>query len=215
MGSVGPVVLDASDIAAATSFEHGKALAAYGWLLDRGDAPLFACAAAKLCNGNERMLLVSRYRLLLVRWKFGRPAFRELQLIDLRGITCEDGAGAWGFGNGESAQLKTPRLQEAARATLEAHAAITLCLDVPPLALTLRGERVRTRAGRRSRPCSRYTWPPRLWWPSWTAGRERGATRRVPTRERGDSRGRGAPRLRVRLRAVRVARGAGGPTVIF
>jgi hypothetical protein len=130
-------VLDASDIAAASSFDHDKAATAYGWLLDRGDAPIFACSATKLASGTDRLVLVSRYRLLLVRWRFGRPTFRELHLLDLRGITCENDAGAWGFGNGETAQIRTTRLQEAARATLEAHALITLCLDVPPLALSL------------------------------------------------------------------------------
>jgi hypothetical protein len=35
------------------------------------------------------------------------------------------------------AQIKTSRLQEAARATLYAHALITLCADVPPLVLSL------------------------------------------------------------------------------
>ena len=78
--------------------------------------------------------------MLLVRWRFGRPVFKEHRLLDLRGITCDGDAGAWGFGEGSRVQIKTSRLQEAAQATLHAHALITLCLDLPKLALSLPNE---------------------------------------------------------------------------
>ena len=129
--------LTARGISSASSVSLEKCQTVHAWLTERGDEAVFACAATKLTSGTERLVLVSRYRLLLVRWKFRRAAFRELRLLDLRGITCEGDAGAWGFGDGVTAQIKTPRLQEAARATLKAHALITLCLDVPPLALAL------------------------------------------------------------------------------
>ena len=134
--------LSARQISQATGVALEKCTLAHMFLYERGDEVLFACSATKLTSGTDRLVLISRYRLLLVRWKWGRAAFRELRLIDLRGITCEGDAGAWGFSDpgGEqqqTAQIKTVRLQEAARATLKAHALITLCLDMPALALSL------------------------------------------------------------------------------
>lgn len=136
--------LSVHQVQSACGFSLEKCALAYSFIADKGDQVLFACSATKLSSGTERLVLISRYRLLLVRWKWGRPAFRELRLLDLRGITCEGDAGAWGFGDGsgsdqatETAQIRTSRLQEAARVTLKAHALITLCLDVPPLALSL------------------------------------------------------------------------------
>lgn len=129
--------LSAHKIAAVARVTPENAETAFQWLADRGDEALFACSATKISSGTERLVIVSRYRLLLVRWKWGRPAFRELKLLDLRGITAEGDAGAWGFAGDVTAQLRSPRLAEAARATLQAHGLITLCLDVPPLALSL------------------------------------------------------------------------------
>ena len=124
-------------IAQATGVSSDKAQAVHAFLTSTGDEAVFACSATKLSSGTDRLVLVSRYRLLLVRWKFRRAAFRELRLLDLRGITCEGDAGAWGFADNETAQIKSPKLMECAKATLKMHALITLCLDVPPLALTL------------------------------------------------------------------------------
>ena len=130
--------LGASAIASDSGVRLDNAQLAQAWLAERGDEALFACSATKLSSGNDRLMIVSRYRLLLVRWPpFRKAQFRELRLLDLRGMTCEGDAGAWGFGEGVTAQIKTPRLQEAARATLHAHALVTLCLDVPPLTLSL------------------------------------------------------------------------------
>ena len=129
--------LGVSGISAACGNRIENAQQVQSWLLDRGDEAIFACSGTKLSSGTDRLVIVSRYRLLLVRWKFRRPAFKELRLLDLRGMTCEGNAGAWGFTDGVTAQIQTSRLQEAAHATLHAHALITLCVDVPPLALAL------------------------------------------------------------------------------
>ena len=130
--------LSPHDVCSASGVDIAQAEQAWTWLVDRGDQPTFACAATKLASGTQRLVIISLYRLLLVRWRFGRPAMRELRLVDLRGITCDGDAGAWGFGDGKiTAQIRSSRLQEAVRATLRAYSRITLCLDVPPLALSL------------------------------------------------------------------------------
>ena len=74
-------------IAQATGVSSDKAQAVHAFLTSTGDEAVFACSATKLSSGTDRLVLVSRYRLLLVRWKFRRAAFRELRLLDLRGIT--------------------------------------------------------------------------------------------------------------------------------
>ena len=81
--------LSAGAIASACSVAAEKAQVAHAYLVERGDEALFACAATKLQSGTDRLVLISRYRLLLVRWKFRRAAFKEMRLLDLRGITCE------------------------------------------------------------------------------------------------------------------------------
>ena len=131
-GALGP-----SAIASATGLSQEKCQVANTYLTDHGDECVFATAAEQKQKGTDRLVIISRYRLLLVRWKYRRPAFKELRLLDLRGITCEGDRGAWGFADGETAQIKSPRLQEAVKMTLKSHALITLCLDVPPLALSL------------------------------------------------------------------------------
>ena len=131
--------LGAHSIATAASCTVEKAQQALSYLTERGDEALFACSGTKLASGTDRLVLVSRYRLVLVRWKpLGLGvAFKDLHLLELRGMTCQGDMGAWGFGEGATVQIKSPRLQDAAHATLHAYESITLCLDVPPLALSL------------------------------------------------------------------------------
>jgi len=131
--------LGAHSIATAAGCTVEKAQQALSYLTERGDEALFACSGTKLASGTDRLVLVSRYRLVLVRWKpLGLGvAFKDLHLLELRGMTCQGDMGAWGFGEGATVQIKSPRLQDAAHATLHAYGSITLCLDVPPLALSL------------------------------------------------------------------------------
>ena len=68
--AIGPSV-----IATATGVALEKATLAHSWLTERGDECLFACSGTKITSGTERLVLVSRYRMLLVRWKYYRAAF--------------------------------------------------------------------------------------------------------------------------------------------
>ena len=108
--------LGPSAIASASGLSLDKCQVAHTYLAEHGDAAIFACSATKLSSGTDRLVIISHYRLLLVRWKgtfsLGKgTAFRELRLLDLRGITCEGDAGAWGFGEG--AEQTTARARSA------------------------------------------------------------------------------------------------------
>ena len=133
--------LGAASIASAAGTSQDRSAQVFAYLTERGDEAIFACSASQKANSGgatDRLFVISRYRVLLVRWmKLRRPQFKELQLLDLRGITCEGDIGAWGFHNEITTQIKSERLQEAVKLTLKAHALITLCLDIPPLALSL------------------------------------------------------------------------------
>ena len=121
---------------------RGKLTSAQGefvspWLAERDDVCLFAGAAAKLDNNKERLLVVTRYRLgVFGKSLGGRWKFRELRLLELRGLEVAGGGerATWTFADGETVELKCRTLQEAARATLHAYGLLTLCLDnLPPL----------------------------------------------------------------------------------
>ena len=121
---------------------RGKLTSAQGefvspWLAERDDVCLFAGAATKLDNNKERLLVVTRYRLgVFGKSLGGRWKFRELRLLELRGLEVAGGGerATWTFADGETVELKCRTLQEAARATLHAYGLLTLCLDnLPPL----------------------------------------------------------------------------------
>ena len=107
------------------------------FLSELGDAALFAGTARKVDGKQERLLIITKCRLVILRWKtFGAPQRREHRLVDLAGVAGQGDSASWTFVDDECATLRLSRLQTAVHATLQAHARLTLCLDrITPLHL--------------------------------------------------------------------------------
>ena len=77
--------LGGAAIASGAGTSPERAAQVFSYLAERGDDAIFACSASqKAAGATDRLFVLSRYRVLLVRWmKLRRPQFKELQLLEL------------------------------------------------------------------------------------------------------------------------------------
>ena len=108
------------------------------WLIERADDVVFVCAAKKTDGKKDRVLVVTRFRILLLGWKsLRKPSMREHKLLDLRAISSAGREADFKFDDDSTLQLKSSKLEQAVRAALHAHELITLCLELPQPRLQL------------------------------------------------------------------------------